>query len=93
MHPLTRTVTKSTTAPCADRQQDAAEFFDAYLEVLVEELVALHGSINTGKLNPESSLKSEELEEGTQPVVRRREVYTVRQFLFLQPSLAILTFV
>jgi hypothetical protein len=65
MHPLTRTVTKSTAAPCADRQQDAAECFDAYLEVLVEELIALHTSISTGKLNPESSLNSEKLEEGT----------------------------
>ena len=53
IHPLTRTATKSTTAPCTDRQPDAAECFDAYLEVLVGELVALHTFISTGKLNSE----------------------------------------
>jgi hypothetical protein len=74
MYLLTRTATKSTMAPCADRQQDAAECFDAYLEVLVEELVAPRTSISTGKLKPESSLKSEELEEGTQPGEGQTEV-------------------
>jgi hypothetical protein len=49
------------TALCAGQQQDAAEFSDAYLEPLVEELVARLTFIDTRKSNPAANLKAEEL--------------------------------
>ena len=56
MQAESRTVTKSTMAPCAGQQQHAAEFLDVYLEPLVEELVARHNFIGTHKSNPATSL-------------------------------------
>ena len=67
MQAESRTVTKSTTAPCAGQQQNAAEFLAAYLEPLVEKLVARHTFIGTRKSNPATGLKAEELEEEIQP--------------------------
>jgi hypothetical protein len=65
---------------------------DPYLEALVEELVALHTSNSTRKIDPASSPKAEELEEETHPGEGQTEVgrrdYTVRQFSFsLAPKL------
>jgi hypothetical protein len=60
MQAESRTVTKSTTAPCAG-QQNAA---DAYLEPLIEELVARHTNKQTNKkirISLFISLKAEEL--------------------------------
>ena len=67
MQTESRTVTKSTTAPGAGQQQNAAEFLAACLEPLVEKLVPRHTFIGTRKSNPAAGLKAEKLEEGTQP--------------------------